>query len=122
MLNEGWLAELWRYRELLYFLAWRDVKVRYKQAAFGAAWAIAQPLFTMIPRAEPPDLARCSRETVTGAACARFVVNTAAAVAGRSDTSSARSGPRPCALMPTYAPAARNPLGVATPPANVSRV
>ncbi|HKT47364.1 MAG TPA: ABC transporter permease [Candidatus Acidoferrales bacterium] len=42
------LAELWRFRELLYFLAWRDVKVRYKQAAFGAAWAIIQPLATMI--------------------------------------------------------------------------
>jgi lipopolysaccharide transport system permease protein len=52
--NEGaatrtWhLAELWRFRELLYFLAWRDVKVRYKQAAFGAAWAVIQPLVTMI--------------------------------------------------------------------------
>ena len=44
----SWLSELWRFRELLYFLAWRDVKVRYKQAAFGAAWAIIQPLITMI--------------------------------------------------------------------------
>ncbi len=43
-----WFAELWRYRELLYFLAWRDVKVRYKQAALGAAWAIVQPLVTML--------------------------------------------------------------------------
>lgn len=43
-----WVAELWHFRELLYFLAWRDVKVRYKQAAFGAAWAIIQPLFTML--------------------------------------------------------------------------
>ncbi len=42
-----WLSELWRYRELVYFLAWRDVKVRYKQAALGAAWAILQPLLTM---------------------------------------------------------------------------
>lgn len=42
------LGELWSYRELLYFLAWRDVKVRYKQTALGAAWAIIQPLFTMI--------------------------------------------------------------------------
>ena len=40
--------ELWDYRELLYFLTWRDVKVRYKQAALGVAWAILQPLFTMI--------------------------------------------------------------------------
>ena len=39
---------LWAYRELLYFLTWRDVKVRYKQTALGAAWAIIQPLFTMI--------------------------------------------------------------------------
>jgi lipopolysaccharide transport system permease protein len=43
-----WLSELWRYRELLYFLAWRDIKVRYKQAALGAGWAILQPLLTMI--------------------------------------------------------------------------
>lgn len=43
-----WMSELWHFRELLYFLAWRDVKVRYKQAAFGAAWAIIQPLFTMM--------------------------------------------------------------------------
>jgi lipopolysaccharide transport system permease protein len=43
-----WFSEFWRYRVLLYFLAWRDIKVRYKQAALGAAWAIIQPLFTMI--------------------------------------------------------------------------
>jgi len=42
------LKELWQYRELLYFLIWRDVKVRYKQTAIGAAWAIIQPLMTMI--------------------------------------------------------------------------
>ena len=42
------LRELWHYRELLGFLAWRDVKVRYKQAALGASWAIIQPLFSMI--------------------------------------------------------------------------
>jgi lipopolysaccharide transport system permease protein len=40
------LRELWAYRELLYFLVWRDVKVRYKQTALGAAWAILQPLMT----------------------------------------------------------------------------
>jgi len=40
--------EFWRYRELLYFFAWRDVKVRYRQAVFGAAWAVIQPLFSMI--------------------------------------------------------------------------
>jgi lipopolysaccharide transport system permease protein len=42
------LKSLWDYRELLYFLTWRDVKVRYKQTALGAAWAVIQPLFTMI--------------------------------------------------------------------------
>jgi lipopolysaccharide transport system permease protein len=42
------LMELWRYRELLYFLAWRDVKVRYKQTALGAAWAVLQPLLMMV--------------------------------------------------------------------------
>jgi lipopolysaccharide transport system permease protein len=41
------LRELWDYRELLYFLIWRDVKVRYKQTVLGAAWAILQPLFMM---------------------------------------------------------------------------
>ena len=43
-----WLLEVWRARDILYFLAWRDVKVRYKQAALGVAWAVLQPLFTMI--------------------------------------------------------------------------
>ena len=42
------LGELWEYRELLYFLIWRDIKVRYKQTVLGAAWAIIQPLFTML--------------------------------------------------------------------------
>ncbi len=42
------LRELWRYRELLFFLTWRDVKVRYKQTALGAAWALLQPLLTMV--------------------------------------------------------------------------
>ena len=50
--SQGWVAlqlkELWAYRELLYFLIWRDVKVRYKQTALGVAWAIIQPVFTMI--------------------------------------------------------------------------
>ena len=40
--------ELWKYRELLYFLVWRDVKVRYKQTILGAAWAVIQPFFTMV--------------------------------------------------------------------------
>ncbi len=42
------LTELWRYRELFFFLVWRDVKVRYKQTALGAAWAVIQPFFTMV--------------------------------------------------------------------------
>src|SRR5881275_2563825 len=42
------LKELWSFRELLYFLTWRDVKVRYKQTALGVAWAILQPLLTMV--------------------------------------------------------------------------
>jgi lipopolysaccharide transport system permease protein len=42
------ISEIWTYRELLYFLTWRDVKVRYKQTALGAAWAILQPLFMMV--------------------------------------------------------------------------
>ncbi len=50
--SRGWvplrLSELWEYRELLYFLTWRDVKVRYKQTLLGAAWAIIQPFFTMV--------------------------------------------------------------------------
>jgi lipopolysaccharide transport system permease protein len=50
--SRGWsalnLGELWKYRELLYFLTWRDIKVRYKQTVLGAAWAILQPLLTMV--------------------------------------------------------------------------
>ncbi len=50
--THGWswahLTELWRYRELLFFLTWRDVKVRYKQTLLGAAWAILKPFFTMV--------------------------------------------------------------------------
>ena len=46
-LGVNW-RELWRYRELLYFLTWRDVKVRYRQTVLGAAWAILQPFMTMV--------------------------------------------------------------------------
>ncbi len=50
--SRGWVSlklnELWDYRELLYFLTWRDIKVRYKQTVLGVAWAIIQPLFTML--------------------------------------------------------------------------
>ncbi len=49
---KGWirlgLADVWAYRELLYFLTWRDIKVRYKQTALGAAWAVLQPFMTMV--------------------------------------------------------------------------
>jgi len=50
--SRGWqalgLKELWEFRELFYFLAWRDIKVRYKQTALGASWAILQPLLSML--------------------------------------------------------------------------
>jgi len=50
--SKGWiplrLQEVWEYRELLYFLIWRDIKVRYKQTIIGGAWAIIQPFFTMV--------------------------------------------------------------------------
>jgi lipopolysaccharide transport system permease protein len=50
--SRGWvslrLKDLWEYRELLYFFVWRDIKVRYKQTALGAAWAVIQPVFTML--------------------------------------------------------------------------
>ena len=50
--SRGWvplrLRDLWEYRELLYFLTWRDIKVRYKQTVLGATWAIIQPVFTMV--------------------------------------------------------------------------
>src|SRR5262245_54670486 len=65
----GWalfdLRELWRYRELLVFLTWRDIKVRYKQTVLGAAWAVLQPVATMtvfslfvgkLPGIVPPDM------------------------------------------------------------------
>jgi lipopolysaccharide transport system permease protein len=50
--RRGWVAldwrELWHFRELLYFLVWRDLKVRYKQTVLGVAWAILQPVFSMV--------------------------------------------------------------------------
>lgn len=50
--SRGWIsinfAELWEYRELLFFLTWRDIKVRYKQTILGASWAIIQPFFLMV--------------------------------------------------------------------------
>jgi len=50
--SKGWLSidfkELWRYRELIFFLTWRDIKVRYKQAVLGISWAVLQPLLTTL--------------------------------------------------------------------------
>src|SRR5690349_12744205 len=50
--SRGWapidLPELWRYRELIWFLIWRDLKVRYKQTVLGALWAVIQPISTMV--------------------------------------------------------------------------
>jgi len=46
--EQGMIRELWTYRELAYFLAWRDVKVRYKQTVLGVLWAVIQPFFTMV--------------------------------------------------------------------------
>src|ERR1044072_2936235 len=50
--SKGWalpkFAELWEYRELLFFFVWRDIKVRYRQTILGGLWAILQPLFTMV--------------------------------------------------------------------------
>lgn len=43
-----WMREYWRYRELLYFLVWRDIKIRYKQTFLGVAWAVLQPLLTTV--------------------------------------------------------------------------
>jgi lipopolysaccharide transport system permease protein len=73
--SSGWraldLGELWRYRELIYFLAWRDVKVRYKQTALGVAWAVLQPalatvIFTLL-------LGRVARLSSTGVPYPIFV-------------------------------------------------
>ena len=50
--SQGWvnlrLKDVWEYRELLYFLVWRDIKVRYKQTVLGAAWAVIQPFLAMV--------------------------------------------------------------------------
>ena len=47
-MNLGWLREFWPYRELFFFLAWRDIKIRYRQTALGAVWAVLQPLLTAL--------------------------------------------------------------------------
>ena len=50
--SHGWvslrLKDLWEYRELLYFMIWRDIKVRYRQTVLGVAWSILQPFLTMV--------------------------------------------------------------------------
>ena len=54
--RNGWsslrLRELWQYRELVYFLTWRDILIRYKQAILGVAWAVLMPFATMIARVQ----------------------------------------------------------------------
>src|ERR1041384_1396533 len=45
--EKNYWADLWRYRELFYFLAWRDILVRYKQTVIGIAWSVIRPLLTM---------------------------------------------------------------------------
>ena len=50
--SKGWMAlnlrDLWLYRELVYFMTWRDLKVRYKQTLLGVSWAVLQPFLTMV--------------------------------------------------------------------------
>ena len=46
--EKNYWRDLWRYRELFYFLAWRDILVRYKQTAVGVAWAVIRPFLTMV--------------------------------------------------------------------------
>lgn len=46
--EKNYLRDLWRFRELFYILAWRDIKVRYKQTVIGATWSIIRPLLTML--------------------------------------------------------------------------
>ncbi len=68
--HRGWVAvnfaEVWRYRELLFFLALRDVKVRYKQTILGAAWAMIQPLMVMVVFSVLFGLLMEKRPTVAG--------------------------------------------------------
>ncbi len=47
-IEQQYWRDLWTYRELFYFLAWRDILVRYKQTAIGVAWALLRPLLTML--------------------------------------------------------------------------
>src|SRR6476646_11583641 len=68
--RRGWIAvdwhELWRSRELLYFLIWRDIKVRYKQAVLGVAWAVLQPAVQMLVFTVIFGFAANFRESVPG--------------------------------------------------------
>jgi lipopolysaccharide transport system permease protein len=48
LISFGWMKEFWPYRELFFFLAWRDIKIRYRQTALGAIWAVLQPLMTAL--------------------------------------------------------------------------
>ena len=65
MAPRNYWRDLWRYRELMSFLAWRDVAVRYKQTAIGVAWALIRPALTMLVFvAVPPDGRHCSSGAV----------------------------------------------------------
>ncbi len=77
--SRGWsslnLADLWRYRELIYFLIWRDIKVRYKQTALGASWAIIQPFMTMVVfTIFFGGLAKMPSDNIPYPICATFIV------------------------------------------------
>ncbi len=93
--SRGWaslqLRALWEYRELLYFLTWRDIKVRYRQAVLGAAWAILQPFTAMIVFTVVfGHLARLSSEGIPYPVftyCALLPWNYFAGAFGRSSTS-----------------------------------
>ncbi len=101
--------------------ATKSAELRATARPSGPVHALAQPLLTTTARARPPLRARCSRDTSTGAASALLVVNTPAAAAGASATTSARSR-APVFLMPHATPAARKPAGAVTPPSICSIV
>ena len=89
---KGWtslgLKDIWAYRELLYFLVWRDVKVRYKQTVLGAAWAILQPLLTMVVfTLFFGRLAKRRRPTASRTRCSRFAACCRGPSSPRADAS-----------------------------------
>lgn len=91
------LADLWAYRELLYFLAWRDVKVWYKQTVLGAAWAIIQLLFSMVVFSIV--LGKLGKFLRTVSHCSNFCLTSVADVAD-AFAKAAESYKRRCDLYP----------------------